>query len=185
MYGDIDKRGSFDEHYPYSRTAYESKKWFCSYWHQIDEISSVEPKSVLEIGIGSGFTSRYLREKGVNITTLDIVCSLKPHIVGSVLEIPFADEVFDVVSCYEVLEHLPYSDFMQALREIHRVSQKRVALSLPDVTTIYRLIIELPRFKPIKTMIPHPFPRPTDHTYGAEHYWEIGKKNYPPQQDRK
>jgi len=165
--------------YQYSKNWYDSKRRFCSYWHQINEIIEKRPRNVLEIGVGSGFVSRYLREKQINITTLDIVYSLKPDIVGNVLEIPFAEKSFEIVACCEVLEHLPYSEFHMALGEINRVSQKNVILSLPDVTTIYRIHIELPRMKPITKMIPHPFPRPPDHVFCDEHYWEIGLPHYP------
>jgi len=147
IYKDIDKEKSLEEHYPYLNVRYDSKKRFYSYWHQINEVISIKPIKVLEIGVGNGFVTRYLREKGVNVTTLDIVHDLKPNVAGSVLEIPFADETFDVVSCYEVLEHLPYSDFREALGEIQRVSQRCVILSLPDVTTSYRIYLKLPRFE--------------------------------------
>jgi ubiquinone/menaquinone biosynthesis C-methylase UbiE len=103
---------------------------------------------------------------------------LCPDLAGSVLAIPFNNESFDVVSCCEVLEHLPYSEFPKALKEIRRVSQKHVVLSLPDVTTAYRVNMELPRIKPIKRLVNHPFHRPVDHVFDGEHYWEIGKKGY-------
>lgn len=164
---------------PYFDISYDTKERFCSYWHQINEVISLKPKKALEIGIGNGFVSRYLREKGLYVTTLDIVHELKPNVAGSVLSIPFANKSFDVVTCYQVLEHLPYVDFTKALKEIHHVSREHVILSLPDHTAIYRLNIELPRIKPIKKLIPHPFPRPTHYEYDGVHYWIIGKTNYP------
>jgi ubiquinone/menaquinone biosynthesis C-methylase UbiE len=100
-------------------------------------------------------------------------------VVGSVLKLPFTSESFDVIACYEVLEHLPYSEFPKALKEIHRVSQKHVVLSLPDVTTVYRINLDLPRIRPIKRLVNHPLHRPVQHTFDGEHYWEIGKTGYP------
>ena len=164
--------------YPYFDISYDTKERFCSYWHQINEIISLKPKKVLEIGIGNRFVTRYLREKELNVTTLDVTHDLRPDIVGSVLAIPFKDDFFDVVACYEVLEHLPYSDFPEALKEIKRVSQKYVVLSLPDVTTVYRINVEFPRIKPIKRLVSHPFPRTARHIFDEEHYWEIGKTGY-------
>ena len=52
-------------------------------------------------------------------------------------------------------------------------------ISLPDVTTVYRVHVELPRIKPIKRLIPHPCPRPVSQKPHNEHYWEIGKKDFP------
>lgn len=162
----------------YAEPSYDSKGRFISYWHQINEIISFNPGRVLEIGIGNGFVSKYLRERGINIKSLDINRKLRPDVAGSVLEIPFIDESFEVVACYEVLEHLPYNEFSNALKEMHRISRKHVILSLPDVTTVYRINIELPRIKPIKRLVKHPFHRSTHHALDGEHCWEIGKTGY-------
>jgi len=134
---------------------------------------------VLEVGIGNGFVARYLKEKGINVTTLDVAHDLRPDVAGSVLAIPFESGSFDVIACYEVLEHLPYENFAKSFEELARVSRRYVLLSLPDVTTIYRINIELPRIKPIKRLIPHPFPGTTNHKFDGYHYWEIGKTGYP------
>ena len=173
------KSKSFKDKYHYFNISYDTKERFISYWHQIDEIISLKPKKVLEIGIGNRFVTRYLREKEVNVTTLDITHNLRPDVAGSVLAIPFKDGFFDVVACYEVLEHVPYRNFAGALKELGRVSCRHVILSLPDVTSVYRLNIELPRIKEIKKLIPHPFPQATVHVFDGEHYWEIGKTDYP------
>ena len=160
---------------PYFDIDYDSKERFCSYWHQINEIISFEPEKILEIGVGNGFTSKYLKDRNLNVITFDVENELSPDVVGSVLKLPFVSESFDVIACYEVLEHLPYSEFPKALKEIHRVSRKHAVLSLPDVTTVYRINIELPRIRPIKRLINHPFHRPAQHVFDGEHYWEIGK----------
>ena len=162
----------------YTGSSYDSKERFISYWHQINEIILLKPMRVLEIGIGNGFVSRYLREHKLNVATLDISHDLCPDVAGSVLSIPFNDESFDVVSCCEVLEHLPYIEFSKALKEMHRVSREYVVLSLPDVTTAYHVNIELPRVKTIKRLVNHPLHRPVDHVFDGEHYWETGKKGY-------
>lgn len=179
MSDNFSKQKDLEEQVLYSKITYDSKERFCCYWHQINEVVLLNPKRVLEIGVGNGFVSRYLRGKGINIITLDINSLLKPNVVGSVLEIPFADKLFDVVACFETLEHLPYSNFAGALKEIYRVSDKYAILSFPDLTTCYRLHIELPRIKPIKKLIPHPFHRPAPLKTGGQHYWEIGKPGYP------
>jgi len=162
----------------YYRHSYDSKGRFSSYWHQIDEAVSLTPSHFLEVGIGNGFVSKYLKANGIDVKTLDIDYRLSPDIIGSVLAIPFPNEAFDVVSCCEVLEHLPYSEFKNALTELARVSQKFVIISLPDVTTSYRFNIELPRLKPIKKLVAHPFHRGSQHPWDSEHYWEIGIISY-------
>jgi ubiquinone/menaquinone biosynthesis C-methylase UbiE len=163
----------------YFRSTYDTKERFCSYWHQIDEVLQLKPKNVLEIGVGNSFVTRYLQGKGTNVTTLDIAHDLQPDVAGSVLTIPFINASFDAVTCYQVLEHLPYESFPESLEELARVSQCHVIISLPDATTVYRVNIELPRIEPIRKLIPHPFPRATTQAYDGAHYWEIGKRQYP------
>ena len=143
------------------------------------------PGKVLEIGIGNGFISRYLKEKGLDITTLDIDEKLHPDFVGDVINIPFRDDSFDVIACYEVLEHLSYGDFRRALKEILRVSRKWAVISLPDITRAcffcvgifeyfataktgkIEQVAALPRFrKPVRANC-------------DKHLWEVGMKGYP------
>ena len=122
---------------------YNSKERFNSYWHQIDETLQLNPSETLEIGIGNKFVTRYLSEQRLKVTTLDIDRGLNPDIIGNVLNLPFKDSSFSLVNCCQLLEHLPYKAFGETLRELCRVSEKNILLSLPDVTTVYRLNIEL------------------------------------------
>lgn len=160
---------------------YDSKSRFISYWHQINEILSLKPTNVLEIGVGSSFVYKYIDEKGVKIRSLDIDKELNPDLVCSVLRLAIRENTFDAVSCCEVLEHLPYSDFSLALREIRRVSKRYVLLSIPDVTDVLRVDIELPLFnkREIKKLLPNPLRKPLTHVFDGQHYWEIGKAGYP------
>ena len=163
----------------YFKLTYDTKERFCSYWHQIDEVLQLKSSKVLEVGVGNSFVTRYLQGMGTNVTTLDIAYALRPDVSGTVLTLPFKNDSFDTVTCYQVLEHLPYEEFSESLRELARVSQRHVIISLPDITTVYKVYIELPRIKPIKKLIPHPFPRATTQVYNGAHYWEIGKNHYP------
>ena len=173
--------------WPYHHRDYDSKERFCSYWHQINEALIVNLKEILEIGKGNGFVSNYLRNRGMNVITLDMDKRLDPDIVGSVLELPLPDESFDVVMCCEVLEHLPYEDFRRALAEMFRVSRRHAILSLPDTDRVCRLNVQLPGIGEIKTLIRLPrlrkpvgnfsnaSPSGIDAVgYSIQHYWEIG-----------
>jgi 2-polyprenyl-3-methyl-5-hydroxy-6-metoxy-1,4-benzoquinol methylase len=114
---------------PYRRAAYDSKGHFISYWHRIDEILRQGPDNILEIGIGNGLLGKYLRDQGYRVTTLDHDPRLEPDIAASVLDLPLKDESFDVVACFEVLEHLPFEAVPQALSELRRVSRQSVLIS--------------------------------------------------------
>ncbi len=157
---------------------YDSKKRFCSYWHQINEITSHNPLSILEIGIGNGFVSKYLTQNGFNVVTLDLDRELFPDIVSSILNIPFSEKSFEIVACYEVLEHLPYFYFKKALIELYRVSSSFVIISIPDSNTAYRLYIQIPKFGLFKKIVEIPKIKKINHHFDGQHYWEIGKANY-------
>ena len=121
---------------------YVTKKRWISFFHQIDEISTLEPDSVLEIGVGSGILGAILKNTfGIQYESLDVNRELKPDYVGSVQKLPFPDRHFDVIACFQVLEHLPYEVFEQALSELFRVSKKAVILSLPNARRILRVFI--------------------------------------------
>lgn len=161
----------------YFDVEYDSKRRFASYWHQISEIMSLSPANVLEIGIGNGMVSGYLKGRGYTVITLDIREELSPDIVASVLDMPIEDGAFEVVACYEVLEHLEYECFGKALREIWRVCTRRAVISLPDQSGAIRILLKVPFMREKRLMVPYPRLRPPAlETY---HKWEIGRKGYP------
>jgi SAM-dependent methyltransferase len=108
---------------------YDSLGRFASYWHQIEEILALRPASVLEIGTGNGLVSSYLRQRDIALTVLDIDGRVQSDVIGSVTRLPIRDAAFDVVSCCQVLEHLPYEEFAVALGEIFRFRILRVFTS--------------------------------------------------------
>lgn len=161
--------------YSFEKYIYSSR-WM-SYWYQIMEVLRLNPKNVLEIGVGNNIASTYLKNSGLELKTLDIDEKLNPDVVASVLGMPFRDNCFDVVLCAEVLEHLPFEDFPRALKEIKRVSRKHVVLSLPQWGWTFYLGFKMPLFKKVKIFFKIPwFLR---HKFNGEHYWEIGKRGYP------
>lgn len=147
-----------------------------SYGYQLQELLAVSPDSVLELGIGSGLVAYCLRRGGLAITTLDLDPELEPNVVGSVTDLPFPDGSYDVIGCFEVLEHIPWSLVPIALREIYRVCGRYAVISLPDARTVIRVHIPLVLRQ---QLFNRPFWRPKEHTFDGEHYWEINKSGYP------
>jgi ubiquinone/menaquinone biosynthesis C-methylase UbiE len=117
----------------YNFQNYNTKHRMITYWHQIDSILQNKPKTVLEIGLGTGLVSSYLRSVGVEVTTLDINPKLKPDYVGSVLDLDviISDKKFDLVLCARVLHHLPYNSFSKAIEQISLISKKDAIVTLP------------------------------------------------------
>lgn len=168
----LDKPQTDATHYDHS---YDTKARLASYWHQIDEVLRFQPRTVLEVGIGSGFTTSSLRREGIDVTTLDVAEDLNPTIVGSVRSIPMSDNCIDIALCCQVLEHLPFSEFANAFSELYRVATKGVIISLPDQERCLRVSVrtELHVFKHgIRDFPRHPKHRPKN--IGVQHYWEIG-----------
>jgi ubiquinone/menaquinone biosynthesis C-methylase UbiE len=160
----------------YDFKVYISKGRWNSFYHQIDEIISKKPDSILEIGIGSGLLGIVLKKMlHCNYASMDIDNELKPDYIGSILNMPFHDKQYDVIGCFEVLEHLPYENFEKCLSELFRVANNAVIISLPDAGRVIQL--QIPKICHLK-MIKKPFAKITEHKFDGEHYWEINKKNY-------
>ena len=167
---------SANERYDFFR--YEHKRRFAGYWHQIGETLRLDPQSVLEVGKGSGLVSGYLRSKGISLVTMDIDSGLKPDVTGSCFRMPFKDLSFDVVACFQVLEHLPFEGFAQALEEMARIVRRNMVISLPDAGFMACFSAKLPGIRTLEFMLPLPWYR-RRHRFDGEHYWEINKRGYP------
>ena len=159
-------------------SSYDTKRRFCSYWHQVNEIMQLKPASILEVGVGTGFLSSYLRKWNLPVVTLDIDPENRPDIAGDVLNLPLPDDIVELVCCFQVLEHLPYPAFREAIEEIYRVTRSDALISLPDVTRCYRFMLTLPIIGTISRLIEVPQLFPAEHHYDGEHYWEIGTRNH-------
>lgn len=148
-----------------------------SYANQMASVVEAEPESVLEIGKGSGYIQDTLSRFGYKVTTADLSPALEPDIVTDVRDIPVPDGAFDVVACCEVLEHLPFSEFVPALVELRRVARRRLVISMPDVSRDIEASVRMPKFGERHLAISLGFlarPFPTDKTGRENHYWEIG-----------
>lgn len=163
----------------YFSPIYDTKERFTSYWHQIDEVLRLKPQTLLVIGIGNGLVPIYLKQRRINVITLDIEKRLNPDIVGNVVDIPLKDNTYNAILCCEVLEHQPYENFSKSLKEIYRVTDSYLILSLPDASRIYPFSIRIPKIGYFKRFIHLPrFKKPLIES-GNVHYWEIGRKGYP------
>lgn len=163
--------GNYNDFYEYD----QKPRWI-SYWHQIDEVLRLAPQTVLEIGIGNQWVSRYLRQHGTAVTTLDIDASLSPDIVGSVTHIPLPDQSRDVVLCSQILEHLPFDQFESALHELARVCRTGVVLSLPHYGPYLKFGFKVFFLRERKWIWKHPWPRKHIRPPAIGHEWEIGKR---------
>lgn len=101
------------------------------------ELSNI---SMIEIGCGNGSVLQYLNGKGVNIEGGDLFlealqfCQRRvdvPLYQLDAVNTPFADEQYDVVGLFDVVEHI--DDDEAVLKEAHRICKSggRVILTVP------------------------------------------------------
>jgi SAM-dependent methyltransferase len=106
-------------------------------------------ESLLEVGCGDGRIVNRLKGKYEEICGLDISNKAldyveTPKVQGTLENLPFADNSFDIVICCEVLEHLPYSVYKKAVKEMERVSKKYILISVPNNENLEREMITCP-----------------------------------------
>ncbi len=160
-------------HYEFSR--YADKERWVNYWYQLKAVLSFKPQSVLEIGPGDGTVTMVLRKYVDKVTTCDIDPELKPDVVGSVAKLPFRDGEFDVVLCSEVLEHIPFLESEQGMKEIYRVAKKGAVIGVPHAGGVFLGVIKLPLLPYLRFFTKLPFFW-KKHSFNGQHYWETGKK---------
>ncbi|MCK4649611.1 class I SAM-dependent methyltransferase [Candidatus Pacearchaeota archaeon] len=110
------------EHYDFKK--YIDKQRWMSYYYQLKHVYELKPSSVLEIGAGNNFLKKQL-SKEITYKVMDIAKDLNPDVLGGVDNIPLKNNSFDLVCCFQVLEHLPFNFFEKSLKEIARVSKKK------------------------------------------------------------
>src|ERR1700759_3504195 len=108
-------------HYDFER--YDDAERWMSYWYQLRAVLAVRPRSVLEIGPGSGVFRRYLEHAGVEVKTLDLDASRGVDYVADITQLDRAlpaGLTFDAVCAFQVLEHLPLDEFDTCLANLAR-----------------------------------------------------------------
>jgi ubiquinone/menaquinone biosynthesis C-methylase UbiE len=167
----------------YKKSSYNTLYRFVSYYYQIKSIFDLNPNSVLEIGIGSNLVSNYLKQNNISVKTCDVKKELSPDIICDIRGISLPDNSYDLVCAYEVLEHIPFNDFIKSIKEMKRVSKKHVIFSVPYSSPYIHLLFTLPYLSRVikKKYLGLLFRLPIykKHKFNGEHYWELGKRGYP------
>lgn len=162
--------------YCFGSYAFEGR--FVSYFWQLKEVLDQKPTSVFEVGVGDRVFGSFIKNNTtISYTSVDVAEDLHPDVVGSILELPFADKSFDVVCAFEVLEHLPFEQFDRALAELARVARTHVVISLPHFGPMLSFLLKIPFLPQLRFALKIPFYK--KHIFNSQHYWEIGKKGYP------
>lgn len=157
---------------------YGDEERFVSYHAQLTEIMRIKPESVLEIGVGDQVVGNYLKNNTkIAYTGADIADDVGADVIAPVTKLPFPDRSFDVACAFEVLEHLPFDQFQPALTELARVARSHVLISLPHFGPMLSCAVKIPLLPRVR--ISYKIPYPKAHVFNGQHYWEIGKRDYP------
>jgi 2-polyprenyl-3-methyl-5-hydroxy-6-metoxy-1,4-benzoquinol methylase len=104
-------------------------------------ITVIAPRTVLDVGCGKGVVTYAARQQlpqltitGVDINRTGLVTAqqLNPGydvVAGDIHLLPFPDNLFDLIVCTEVLEHLECPHL--AITELQRVGKHALLLSVP------------------------------------------------------
>lgn len=155
-------------------------------------------QTLLEVGPGGGFFKLLMDALGYTVLTADIREEFQPDFLGDFRTLEF-DRTFDAVVAFEVLQHMPYSDFGPSLSKMAELSDRYVYLSLPSQVHSYSISVRLPdyllrkflrRFRDGKLSLSVHMERPHAPDILPErwdgrpdfwnpHYWEVGRRSYP------
>lgn len=163
---------------PYCFDTYLFEARLVSYYWQLKEVLTLKPSSILEVGVGVQVLGNFVRNNtAVSYTSIDIAEDLHPDVVGTVLDLPFADKSFDIACAFEILEHVPFEQFDRALTELCRVARTHVVISVPHFGPMLSLSFKIPFLPQVRIALKIPFPK--KHLFNGNHYWELGKRGYP------
>lgn len=135
-------RGSFPRLYSVLDTADEVPVQIAAY-RLVTNLYLRTGDSVLDVGFGLGYGLKIMSEKADRLSGIEIdrkalarmkrsfvtprIRSLK-HYDG--YTIPFPRRSFDVVTCIDVMEHVP--DYMRLMRNLCEVARRNVVISTPN-----------------------------------------------------
>lgn len=91
--------------------------------------------SLLDVGCGRGEVLTMAETLGMEARGVEVVEGLihPPRIVaGLAWDLPFPDQSFDVVTMFDVMEHLLAEDSERVCRELARVASKHVLLTVAN-----------------------------------------------------
>lgn len=104
------------------------------------------PSTALDVGCSKGFLVKGLAECGIDAQGIDpseyaiseAPADIKERVqIGIAQALPYKDNSFDIVTCFDVMENIPETDIPQVLSEMLRVSKKWLVIrvvtkQLPD-----------------------------------------------------
>lgn len=99
-----------------------------------------ESKNILDVGCGRGYLLSLIKEKtSLSIHGCDVITNPgfadNEYTEGSILNLPFPDNAFDIVTCSHTIEHIP--DIRKAISELKRVAKQQLIIVTPRQKYFY------------------------------------------------
>ncbi|MCW3835411.1 class I SAM-dependent methyltransferase [Sphingomonas canadensis] len=119
-----------------------------------------DAQSLIDVGCGNGAFVHYLMASGRPFGSIHAVdrseaalrCVRAEKSQAPIDALPFADRSFDIATCLEVIEHLPFGVYERGLGELARVASRYVLISVPYEEDLEGTLIRCPsctsRFNP-------------------------------------
>ncbi|KAA3613222.1 MAG: methyltransferase domain-containing protein [Calditrichaeota bacterium] len=176
----MNKEANIDKQHYFDRK-YLKKERMYSFVEQIEIVKKFvdEKDSILEIGKGNGFVSAFLHDYlgYETVKTVDINDDLKPDYVDDIIAPrQLKENSFDVITCYEVLEHMPFEKSILAVQNMVKIARKYVLISVPDMR--YFISLRGTIFGTLPIMLGKLFStrrfRNPNKKFGDDHFWEVG-----------
>jgi len=113
--------------------------------------------SLLDVGCGEGvflnnFVNNDIKKFALDQDFLALKGAQSPKSLASIDALPFAERAVDVVTCMEVIEHLPYDLYELALKELSRVAKRYILITVPYKQNLQLMLVQCPfcfsRFNP-------------------------------------
>lgn len=129
---------------------YETARRLDLIYNRLLSDDEVRGRRLLDAGAGGGHFSAAAAERGADVWSLDMGQQLLTQvarkcrtyrIIGSIMDLPFADKSFDVVVSTEVIEHTP--DPVRGVRELARVVNKAGILVITTPGRLWQPVVRL------------------------------------------
>jgi ubiquinone/menaquinone biosynthesis C-methylase UbiE len=102
------------------------------------DLFPTDARTMLDVGCGPGVLMHHAQQRfpqmasfGTDLGSVGLRQARQPVFRSSIDRLPFADASVDLVTCCEVLEHLPPTLVPAALAELSRVARKTVLITVP------------------------------------------------------
>ena len=91
-------------------------------------IEKVRPKTLLDVGCGKGYYVEWCKRHNIDAVGVDFASGY--GVRADVCKLPFDTNSFEIVTAFDLLEHIPIEKLDTAISELKRVAQDLVIVSI-------------------------------------------------------